>query len=307
MILNERQWRVLVGGRQNDPNKTALLDVSDLDIEFRIRKNLEREPNTCQLKIYNLPQAFRRELEQINIHEPKTAAKKAQDRQDGASSGKRTPKPGNIPTVIYAGYKDGMTLLFRGDLRRAVTNKQDAGYITEIEGEDGGRSVLAARVTRSIPPGTTIEAAVRYCAAALGLGVGNILDVQADLQRTFAAGSVLDGSAASELAGILRRVGIRYSIQNGVLQFLKGSKGAASLRVQAPVISQETGLVGAPARDATGEIIATCLLGPDIYPGGYVQLESENFPKGLYSIGTIEHIGSTFGTEWYHRMWLTPA
>ena len=159
MLLSRRKWLVTVGG----------VDVSELDIEFTIHKSLRKEPNTCTLKIYNLNEDNRGALERLSIYDPKrtpgqkkTAAKKA------SVAGVRRPKEGLIPVTIEAGYEEGTSLLFRGNLRRAVSTKEGASYVTVIEGEDGGASVLTARVSLSMPAGTKVLTAVRTCAEQWG-------------------------------------------------------------------------------------------------------------------------------------------
>ncbi len=297
MLLRGRKWKITVGG----------IDVTELDVEFNIRKSLRREPNTCSLEVHNLSKEHRGYLEQLNIYDPKKLpGAKAVAKKAAAVAGFRAPKPGRISVSIEAGYEDGTSLLFRGDLRRAVSKRSGPGYVTSLEGEDGGRSVLAARVSRTLPAGTPVLVAVKACADAMGLGYGNILEVTPELSRSFGSGSVIDGQAATELDGILRRLGLRYSVQNGVLQFLRNGKGADSLKVRAVVLSKATGLVGAPERDATGELMATSLLIPNIAPGGYVVLATEAY-QGLYHVTTVEHVGSTFATDWYHKLWLEPG
>ena len=140
----------------------------------------------------------------------------------------------------------------------------------------------------------------------MGLGVGNVAEFVADFQRTFRSGAVLDGQAAKELAGVLRGLGITYSAQNGVLQYVRSGSGDPAKVVTAPLLSSATGLVGTPQRDATGELLVTSLLIPNIVPGGYVILAAKEHP-GLYSVQTVDDVCSTFGNDWYHQMSLLPA
>jgi isochorismate hydrolase len=50
--LFPRAWRVIVGD----------LDVSNLDVEFKVLSTLKPEPNKCVLTIWNLSQDHRAEL-----------------------------------------------------------------------------------------------------------------------------------------------------------------------------------------------------------------------------------------------------
>jgi hypothetical protein len=139
----------------------------------------------------------------------------------------------------------------------------------------------------------------------MGVGLGNIVEVADLLGGVYSSGTVLDGSAPDELKGVLRRSGLVYSIQNGVLQFQRTGQGVG-LKVQALFLSEKTGLVLSPERDATGELKVTCLLIPNVVPGGYVLLESITY-NGVYRIVAVSSKGQSRGTEWYHVLSLVPG
>lgn len=295
--LFARDWRVLVGVPYRDNSGVSGLDVTGLDCEWEIEKDLTAEPNKCSLKIFNLKPEYRHALESANIYDPKKP-KKSQT-SDKTVSHKQV-KTGNIRVEIEAGYKDtGRSLLFRGDLRRALSSMQDdKTWVTTIEGEDGGRSVLSSRVCESFPAGTRRRTVVERCASALGLGLGNILQVEHLLAQTYSHGTVLDGPAARELAGVLRRAGIRYSIQDGALLFLETAKGRTRKAVK---LDRASGLVGAPERDTNGLVLATSLLNPDLVVGGYVFLESKDI-QGVFVVEKVTYDCSTHGTSWYAKL-----
>ncbi len=304
----DRRWRVIISTQDSiGEGQAAALDVSQLDCSWRIRKSLKpNEPNSCQLTIYNLPAEARRSLEALNTYDPKKNAKGADKRiRDRTAASKTTGlggsakklKAGKIRVEIMAGYANtGMTLLFRGDLRRALSKRMDDGsWETEIEGEDGGFSVLTARVSESYPPGTTLRTVVTDCAAAMGVGTGNILQVQDKLNETFPNGTTLNGSAPDELRRILRRAGVRYSVQDGNLQFLEVGSG---LQVAAVLLSATTGMIGSPERDSEGFLQVKSLVNPNLVVGGYVMVDSLDL-KGEYRIERTDIECSTFGTDWY--------
>jgi hypothetical protein len=291
--LFRRAWRVVVNG----------IDVTALDVEFEVEKSLRPEPNTASLVIYNLATDTREAIEALNLYEPiKTKGQKA--KPSAGKAGVKGPKPGRIPVEISAGYETpGPSLIFRGDLRRAVSKKNGADWVTTIEGEDGGRSVLQARVHQSFPAGTTRLDVVRACADGLGLGLGNILEVQHLLTKPYTSATIVDGSADTELRGVLRRERIAYSIQNGVLQFHRVGQG---LEVAAYELSSGSGLVGSPEFDANGHVTAKTLMLPNIAPGAYVSLAAKSF-RGTYRVDTIKYTGQSAGDEWYAELGLLPG
>ncbi len=282
-------------------------DEGGLHFSFQVTKDLTGEPNKCKLTIYNLDEQVRDQLDGISIFDPKkpkgTKLRAALARKPGTH---RAPKTGRIRVEIEAGYREmGRALLFRGDLRRAKSELQDdKSWKTEIEGEDGGVSYLTSRITSSYGPGTTLLTGVRACAEAMGLGMGNLIEVQHLLSKTYPRGTVLDGPASQELAGILKRAKVGYSIRDGQLFFrpLTGSK----IRTKAVVLDAYSGMVGSPVRMNTGLVEVTTLINPEVVVGGYVYVASSVL-TGTYEVHKIEAEGSNFGDEFYMKLELKPA
>lgn len=297
--LFERDWLVRVNGQE----------IRGLSIEFEVKKTLHPEPNSCSLSIFGLAPESRRAVEELNLYDPKKI-KGAKDKvtYDNAvakqpTAVSRVPKPGKIRVEIEAGYKDARSLIFRGDLRRGITKYEGPEVRLEIEGEDGGRTMLSSRVTHSFPPGTRRAEVVRECAAALGLGLGNFLEVEPFLTQAYDSGTVVNGPAERELTGVLRRAKIGWSIQNGVLQF---HRAGAGVQTRGLLISKETGLVGRPQRDSTGALMVETLLIPDVAPGQYFALQSEDY-KGTYFMKSVTSKGESSGTPWYHTIEAYPG
>lgn len=271
MKLFGRKWRVRV-----DDFETDILDVA-----FDIEKTLEHKPNSCSLVVYNLSADHRHQLEQLNVY--------------------RKSRPGHIRVEVEAGYEEGTSLLFRGDLRTAVSKQEGLStWATTIEGEDGGRAMRWSRVNQSFPPGTPVATVVRACAQAMGVGEGNTSDVTSSARfltggDSFRDGTVLSGPAPDELRTILRSLGLTYSVQDGVLQILR--RGAA-LQTTAVRLAPGSGLVEYPVRSADGKVAAKCLLIPDLYPGRKVFFDTESI-SGFFRIRTVKYSGDTSGQDWY--------
>lgn len=291
MELRQRDWLVRVNGIQ----------FTELDIEFSVKKSLRPEPNTCSLTVYGLHEDHRQEVEAMNLYDPKkikgaskTALLSEVKLQRHVGVG-RAPKKGNIPVQLEAGYKGARSLIFSGDLRRGITHYEGPEVKLELEGEDGGRSILSSRVNHSFPPGTRRLDVVRECALAMGVGLGNIVAVESSLKGTYSHGTSISGQASDILSGLLRAQGISYSVQNGVLAFRRAGEG---LVTKGYLLRSGTGLVGHPERDAGGGLMVTSLILPDIAPGAYVQLDSRDF-KGSYLVKSVEYRGQSAGNEWY--------
>jgi hypothetical protein len=272
--LFQRDWLVRVAGTQ----------IAGLDVQFTIVKTRKRQPNTLSLTIFGLSRDQRGWLESLSVSR-------------GA---------GQIRVELESGYAGSRSLLFRGDLQRAISTREGAEVSTVLEGADGGRSVLDSRIQKSYPAGTRVSAVVKDCARAMGLGLGNLETLAAAARtrggETFAQGTILTGNASEELTGILRSCGLTWSVQNGVLQVLRAGQALSATAVR---LSPETGLIGEAQADPDGTIQARALLIPDLIPGGRVVL-STDARRGTYTVDQVTYSGDTAGNDWFADLVLVP-
>lgn len=276
-----RTWRLDVDTIRIEGDGTR-----GLEIAFDVQRGLT-PPNTATIRVWNLSEAHRRQLGALTV---------------------RGQAPGHIRTELTAGKRvGGVTtdfLLFKGDLRYARNERDGADWVTTIEGDDGGRALVDVTIQRSFPPGTRVDQVVRACADALGLGLGNLPPLLAGL-RTYEQGTVLSGRASDALRGVLRGIGLSYSIQHGVLQ---AARAGVPLNVPVVRLSPTSGLVGSPSRTPEGRVLATALLMPGLDPGARVQLESQEIPRGTYAIRGVRYEGDASATPWYaHTELETPS
>lgn len=252
------------------------LDVSDLDFEFKCVKSLKHEPNTCDVRVWDLSPDNRASLE--------------------------TPKV--LILRLEAGYKDQLTQLFLGEVRSAQSIVDGPHVITEFASGDSEKEIATARLNVSMGPKTPPDAALEAIVSALGIGRGN-LDAAKALLLTkgvasiHARGLVLTGNAARKMNDFCRSAGLEWSIQDGTLQILDIGKPLET--VSAIQLSASTGLVGSPTVDSKGIATATCLLIPDLRPGVKVAFGTKNL-RGGYRVTHCEYTGSTFATDWYCKI-----
>lgn len=276
-LLFGRSWRLRVDTLQFSGTGKP----GDITMSFDVEKTIKAEPNKATIKIWNLIQDHQRQLQALSVQKGR----------------------GRIRVELEAGYQSGMMLLFRGDLRRAGTSRSGPDLITEVSGEDGGRSVIWSRVNRSFPPGTTVEVVAKACAEAMGLGLGNLPEIvrgkrMGSAGSTFFDGCVLSGNAADELTHILRSLGLSYSIQDGAVQVIERGK---ALQASAVVLGSGTGLIDRPVVNADGTVSASSLLIPDLYPGRKVQFDTVDL-AGIYTLQKTNYVGGTEDNEWYCNM-----
>ncbi len=263
-----------------DPTANALVvdggdgDPPGLRIVFRVTKTNAKAPNTSEITIYNLAQETRAKLQQKGLR-----------------------------VLLEAGYvATGIARVFVGDVRTADPIGDGVNWKMVLKCGDGERSFRFARAAESFAGGTTVGDVVRYCAAQMGLALGNSTTQAAKLSTQLAHGWTSHGAASTELDRILRSVGYRYSIQDGEIQILAPGE---SLAQTVPLLSPETGLVGWPEmgspdkKNKPATLKFKALLMPQARPGCRVQVRSERCPNGVYRALRVEHTGDTRGNDWY--------
>lgn len=251
--------------------KVDTLELSNLDCVFKVQKTLKPEPNTCDLKIYNLNESHRKQIE----------AKK---------------KPA---IELAAGYGNDLSVLYIGELRYGFSQTEGPSIATVLSSGDGEKEIQQARINVPIGPKTLPEVALRNIAKALGVGKGNLEDAIIKLRngraQIFGSATTLSGSAAREMTAFCRSAGLEWSIQNGKLQFLEIGE---ALKKKAIVLSSDTGLIESPTVDSKGILSATSLLNPEIRPGVRVDMRGKHV-RGLYRIIQCEYTGDTRGNDWH--------
>lgn len=270
-----RTWRLDV-----DTIRIAGSAESGLEIAFDVERSIQHTPNTAKVRVWNLNRDQRRTLAQLSV---------------------RGERPGRIRTELVAGADGREFLLFKGDLRWASSTQDGGDWETLIEGDDGGRAHVDARVNRSFPPGTRVDQVVRACTDALGLGLGNLPGFLAGL-RSYDEGMSLTGRASDALRGVLRAQGLTYSVQHGVIQVQRSGQ---PLNLPIVRLAPGAGLVGSPSLTPEGRVTAVSLLQPGLDPGARVQLESAEVPRGTYAVRSVRYEGDASSTPWYAHLELT--
>ena len=248
------------------------LRIVNLDFSFQVVKNLRREPNTAEVKVYNLQASSRQALE--------------------ANEEQRIR--------LEVGYETDVHVIFEGDLRKASSTRDGPDIITTIEGGDGERSFRRARTNRSFGEGTSVRSVIEDVARGMGIGVGNLEAQTAGagfegLGNVYVEGTVVSGSSRETLTGLTRSIGLEWSVQDGNLQLLPFQ---TALRQTAVLLTKDTGLVESPSLDSENVLTARSLIVPGIFPGRKIDVRSQ-FVRGIYRVTKATYIGSTFGNEWY--------
>jgi hypothetical protein len=285
--LFERIYEITVNG----------LSVDGMRVGFSIEKTLKKEPNACEVSIYNLAQGTRERL-----HEAE-----------------------GLPVVIRAGYRDiGLITIFVGEMREAFSKPEDSGdWITVLRAGDGDKA-KQARGKNSFRPGVSVDRALESLTSGMGVGIGNM---KAEVKKQFAAknfsmdglGQILKsgfnhfGSAQDEASKLVESMGGEMSIQDGQIQVLKAGdvlRPANGKPLWIARLNRSSGLEGTPTLDAKGMMTARARLQPGLNPGQAVQIESAQTGgvrdkkkrahdvNGMWRIDKTRYIGDTHGQDW---------
>lgn len=275
--------------------------IENLDITFTVERTLKKQPNNASIQIFNLDPDRRQRIEERGV--ARVVLEAGYEVPDGTPRGQ---------------YAD-RSLIFAGDLREVYSRQEGADMVTTVESGDGEKKHRSARVHQSFAPGTQIKTVIKECAKAMGVGLGNLSALgQVEFPKVgavFPCGTVLDGSAAEELDGLLRSAGLEYSIQNGVLQITTRRKELAG---EAVVLGPGTGLVGSASISSDLTMKCQCLMIPDVFPGRKIKVLSEelfseilsiqsrgrdrrhlNGFAGFFRVNKAQYTGDFAGNDWH--------
>lgn len=248
-------------------------------VAFTVEKTLTEEPNVCEVAIWNLNEEHRAQLEEL---ERKKEAKRG------------------IPARIEAGYKEGFSQIWFGDLRSAKSEYDKPDWVTKISSGDGEKAFKNSRINIAMGKNTPMRTALRAILKELGLGTGNIWRIESQLKKVgatsvFAHGKVLSGPCAKHLTDICRSADLEWSVQDGTVQFL--DRGQV-LDAKAVLLRGEpnTGILEGASVDNDGILTVTTLMIPDIRLGGLLVVDSKRI-KGNYRVEKATWRGDTHGTS----------
>lgn len=268
---------------------TSSVVMSDVDMEFTVERTITAEPSTLECTLYNLSENTRQQL----------------------------VKKKDVDVELKVAYgNDDLFGIFKGNLRRTVHTRDGATLVTTIEAGDGERA-QAQWLSKTYGKGTKYRTVIEDLVTALGIGKGNVADVDnltdstgRGLSAVFPNGTSVHGHAADELGELLSGKGIEYSIQNNTLQILGVGK-ATKRGTVVPKLTPNTGLVGVPTITNQKVVSAECLIMPGIYPGVLVDIGSEfiggkredgDYNTSRFKVRRCGYSGATRGANWTIRL-----
>lgn len=255
-----------------------------LQITFEVDKDVKEDANTHKIRIYNLKESTRREIERPDLR-----------------------------AYLYAGYveEQGAVLMAGGTVVDAYSYHDGADVVTELEIADGYGEIRDTAISISYGPGASSATIIKDIAGQMGLTL-NMPDSLTE--RTWEHGFSYYGPARQGLHKVTRGAGQEWSIQNETLQIV-ATNGTTARSVV--VLNSGSGLIGYPERTrkgarekakVKGKTIVSAeqqrdgwklqsLLLPWLNPGDPVRVESDTV-TGLWRTDSVRHVGSYYGDDW---------
>jgi hypothetical protein len=254
----------------------------DLRIKFDIQKTREASSNTAKLQIYNLSEASRNRIRELDDS-----------------------------VIVRAGYTQdaGAKIIFTGDVTKINHEFQPPDVISLIECGDGIKNLREQRDSVSFGTGTKADIVLKDLATKMGLP---LRPLPQGLTNEYVTGFSHVGSTKDALNKITDRLDLEWSIQNGELQILKKREPVVGVPVQ---VNFTRGLLEQPERlrDIKANLIGDkpkpgykirMLLTPELIPGGRINLTEGTFP-GEFRIERVNHVGDNFDNDFYSEMEVT--
>lgn len=267
--------------------------VEGLRLGFKAKRTSTGDPNTLDLKIYNLKAATRARL------------------QNQA-----------VPVVLVAGYATTAEVIFSGRSRSIDHAREGAEWVTHVMCGDGEAVLSSARSRFSFGAGVSVHDVLsRVGNDMAGISFGDALaklrsGELGGLVTSFSGGFTAHGPSVRELSRVVNAAGLDWSVQDGSLQLVKrGSSNDES----AIVLSPTTGLIGSPdhsspkgyaPNDPAGlekgsRLKAKALLMPGLRPNREVRFETAQ-RRGRYRVVEVVHDGDTHGADWHSTIEAAP-
>ena len=175
---------------------------------------------------------------------------------------------------IEAGYVNDFNVIFDGEIKEVQHERQDQlGVETTIKAADAELSWTKAKVNRTLGTAVAPLQVVRALASELrpfGVSVGRIYGLEGE--PAFRRPYVMNGMVRDRLDELARSYNARWSIQNGVFEWIPNNQSGTAVRVV--TLSSSTGMIGIPTPTEKGVKVKS-LLRPDLKPNDTVEIVSD--------------------------------
>lgn len=282
VLQRDRLYELIIGDYQTGDG----LKITDLQVRFDVEKSSDnkRTGNRALVEVTNLSRETLGKLETEFLS-----------------------------CTLAVGYRDtGVQTILTGNVVETRTVKNGPDQVTQFILGEGYSQLNHSRVKSIVAPGKTNEDVIEEIRKQMpGVAKGGY--VSDSLRKMIMFGYPLNGSPREMLDRFCRENRLEWRCDNGAL-YISDENGLISKdTAEAPLISNETGLVDIPyyvsgdtaklntdARRRTG-VQFKALLNPSIMPGKLIRLESSVLPQlnGFYRVNDLRYFGDYRGNDWY--------
>ncbi|MBR3972993.1 MAG: hypothetical protein IKJ99_03435 [Oscillospiraceae bacterium] len=272
----DRQYRLACGpggATGFEVGETSADQPIPLHISFSIQKSDTETQNSGKVSIWNLNN------EHLSVLNKKDCA-----------------------LSLRAGYGTRLSLIFAGIISFVSTTMDGADRVTEIEAIDNRVEIRDTYVSVSYRGKVNSKTIMDDVAAQMGVAVTYSYNAKfVDLPNGFS----YVGQAKNIMNKICKCCGLKWSIQNGVMQV---KRPGDVMKKEVYLLNAESGLIGSPARvvvspeEATEESVlgwdVEYLLNGAIHVDDYVKLETAAV-TGYFRVYSLDIAGDNITGDWY--------
>ncbi len=245
---------------------------SELDVEFNVKKSLDRGINEGELTLYNLNSDSRKFLSQrLAIIE------------------------------ISAGYVDDQNTIFTAEIERCTHQLEGPDWKTVLELKDGAATCRTAKSEKTFNENTPYIDAFNSLIGVLTTATDQLLQplkrgsidlggVTGSIQKSLSS----SGLAYDTLTSLCNSFGLDCFVTDFTLNIKRKTQ---PLQIETVVLNRLSGLIGTPEITEDG-ITVTALMTAKLEPGAEFKLES-NITSGLFIVKNMEYKGNSEGGDWY--------
>lgn len=255
-------------------------EFDEFDVDFKTTHKLTAEPNTAEVKLYNLSDRM------------VTALRKSA-----------------IEIELSAGYSTPGRI-FIGNVNYVDPRKTGPDFVTTVTAGESEAAYRKARCNQSFSAGAQLKRIVKELANQFeGVATGNLEDV--GFTETVAGAFTANGQTASVLTQLLKGYGYAWTIAHNAHLYVKQGEVPAG---RAVLIDETSGIVGSPelgekkaeTSDAASEpnakprryVRARMLLNPLVVLGRALQFALPSV-NGVFVVEEVTHTGSNYDNDFY--------
>ncbi|MEV9641772.1 hypothetical protein ABZ756_13810 [Mammaliicoccus sciuri] len=238
------------------------INYPDLHFDFKVDFDVDPEPSTAEVKIYNLS-------------------------KDTISKLKK-----GMPCILNAGYQSNSGSIFTGGIITAKTTWSGVDKITTVTMGDGAAEWMKTKVSKTFKQNTRASQVIRGVIGLFGLEVG---EIQLEKDVIYKKGKVVHGPLQRELRQIVvNDCKSKLLITNSIISIRPKSKGVNT----GFMLNSDTGLVGTPEQmdSEDADYSVTCLLNHRIREDSLIRIESRTV-TGNFRVVKGSHDGSSWHTK----------